>query len=192
MFWKRKSLSNTHFQNQTNMKKDLIAFYNSSVKLTEILTNLFERNHPCHELAIQMAKYPLVITGPECLLIDYLCIKLNMSKEGFENQLTLMQECMGSMFIEDGLWSILYDCLSTPLKSSGAVFIAKNDNGKMFSIETQDDINLNIGDQINADIFPDSVQQTIFQVGKKVGKMDKKRIRFIYYLEPLKYDQIYR
>lgn len=174
------------------MKKSQIAFYNSSVKLEELLSNLFRINHPCHELAIHMAKYPLVITGPECPLIDYLCYKLSMSKEGLENQLTLMQESMASMFIEDGLPTILYNCSSTPLISSGAVFIAKTENGKMFSIKTEDSIMLNIGDQIIADVFPDSVQQSIFQVAKKVGKMDKKRIMFIYYLEPVTYDQIYR
>lgn len=115
-----------------------------------------------------------------------------MSKEGLENQLTLMQESMGSMFIQDVLPIFLYDCLSVSLKSCIAIFITKTKNGKMFSVKTEDNIMLNIGDQFIADVFPDSVQQSMFQVAKKVGKMDRKRIMFIYYFEPLTHDQIYR
>lgn len=156
MIWRGKSFLNSHYQKSNKMKQDQIAFYNNSLQMEAVLTLLFNKNHPCHELALQMTKYPLVMTGPECPLI--------------------VQEVIGG---------ILHCCLSTSLKSCGAAIIAKREDGRLTYIKTQDDINLNVGDQIITELFPDSIQQTMFQVSKKTAKIDFEGIKYIYHLEPL-------
>lgn len=168
------------------MKKDVIAFYGEALKMGEILTHLFKHGHPCHPLANFMVTEPIPLHYNEAVKIDYICNHLMIPVEELERLLSLMKKVITLGITGNENPRSFKGAISIPMNGIGSVFLTKNQNGKTVSLKTQGNINLNVGDQVIMQMFPDQFQNTVFHVAQKVGKMDYEGILYLYYLEPMK------
>jgi hypothetical protein len=176
------------------MQNDLMIFYQNAIKFPVLLSSLFKESHPCYPLALQMAKYPFLIHEPESPTIDFICLKLNLTKQDFENQLAFIHEMIGALLIKDELRGerLIHCCTHQELKSKGSVFIAKQANGILLTIETPSEVLLNVGDKVVTEIFPNTIEGSAYRISRKIGRIDGDGFQFIYHLDPLSYDEYFK